>query len=187
MSPTTQAPPLMTADEFLRLHGDETGIELIDGEIVRLPMPGIEHGEVCGNAYFVIREFVKPRKLGRVATNDSYVRTRQNPDGCRGADVLYISYMTFPADQPTPRGAISPPIELVVEVRSPTDTIAALTRKAAEYTEAGVRVVVVLDPDTESAAVFRGDELPQRFHNGDEFTLPDILPGFAVPVKAFFD
>ncbi|MGL6097455.1 MAG: Uma2 family endonuclease [Fimbriiglobus sp.] len=187
MSPTTQAPPLMTADEFLRLHGDETGIELIDGEIVRLPMPGARHGLICGTAFAVLREFVKPRKLGRLMTNDTFIRTVRKPDGCRGADVIFLSYETLPADQPIPVGALIPPVELVVEVRSPHDTFASLYRKAGEYLEAGVRVVVVLDPDTESAAVFRGDDWPQRFHNGDEFTLPDILPGFAVPVKAFFE
>lgn len=43
MSTATLPPPIgpMTADEFLRLHGDESGIELIDGQIVRLPMPGL--------------------------------------------------------------------------------------------------------------------------------------------------
>ena len=27
---------------------------------------------------------------------------------------------------------------------------------------------------------------PVRMHNGDELTLPDVLPGFAVQVKDFF-
>jgi hypothetical protein len=47
---------------------------------------------------------------------------------------------------------------------------------------------VVLDPRIEAATVYCGnDELPQRFHNGDELTLPDVLPGFAVPVRRFFE
>jgi hypothetical protein len=45
----------------------------------------------------------------------------------------------------------------------------------------------VLDPELESAAVFRADEYPMRFHHGDEVTIPDVLPGFAVPVKRFFE
>ncbi|MGL6097454.1 MAG: Uma2 family endonuclease [Fimbriiglobus sp.] len=187
MNMTTQAPPLMTADEFLRLHGDETGIELVNGRIVRLPMPGLQHSEVCLNTGAILREFVKRKKLGRVFGNDPFIRTRTNPDGYRGADVLYISYTTLPADIPTPVGSYTPPLELVVEVKSPSNSVLELTEKATEYLNAGVKVVVVIDPQTESAAVFRGDDWPQRFHNGDEFTLPDILPGFAVPVKAFFE
>jgi Uma2 family endonuclease len=187
MSTATAAPPLVTADEFLRLHGEESGVELVSGVIVRIPMPGSEHGEVCGNAYHFIREVAKRDKLGRVMSNDTFVRTRMNPDGFRGADVVFVSYATLPADQPTPKGPLTPPLELVVEVRSPSDSVRAVSDKAYEYLEAGVKVVLVLDPETESAGVFRLNELPQRFHNGDTVTIPDVLPGFAVPVKQFFE
>lgn len=186
-STTVPATQPMTGEEFLRQYGDQSGVELVDGQVVRLPMPGLVHSEVCLNAGAIIRDFVKPRKLGRVFSNDPFIRTRTDPDGYPGADVLYISYETLPADQPTPAGSYAPPLELVVEVRSPSNTVTELTRKATEYIEAGVKVVVILDPDLEAAAVFRADELPQRFHNGDTLTLPDILPGFAVPVKAFFE
>jgi Uma2 family endonuclease len=177
----------MTADEFLKQHGDESGVELVDGQVVRLPMPGLQHGEVCLNVGAILREFVKANRLGRVMSNDPFIRTRTNPDGCRGADVLYISYATLPADVPTPKGAYTPPLELVVEVRSPTNTIPELTAKANEYLDAGVQVVLILDPETASVGVFRAEELPFRLHNGDELTLPDVLPGFAAPVKRFFE
>ncbi|MFO0810857.1 MAG: Uma2 family endonuclease [Gemmataceae bacterium] len=58
--------------------------------------------------------------------------------------------------------------------------------KVVEYLDVGVRVVVLLDPKTESASVYRADELQQIFHNGDELTIPDVLPGFAVPVRRLF-
>jgi len=177
----------MTGEEFLRLYGDRDGFELADGHLVRLPMPGFEHGEICGNAYFLIREFVKPRRLGRVFTNDPFIRTRTNPAGFRGADVVYISYESLPETTATPKGSFTPPLELAIEVRSPFDSLAELADKASEYLSAGVKVVLVLDPEVESAAIFRLDENPLRLHNGDELTLPDILPGFAVPVKRFFE
>ncbi len=174
----------MTADEFLRTHGDDSGVELVNGRVVRAAMPGFEHAEICGNAYYLIREFVKPRGLGRVFCNDPFIRTR--PDGCRGADVVYISYESLPREKPTPKGEYSPPLELVVEVRSPSDSLADLADKATECLNAGVKVVLVIDPQVESVAVFRRDENPQRFHNGDELAFPDILPGFAVRVREFF-
>lgn len=99
----------------------------------------------------------------------------------------HISSSLLPADLPTPVGAISPPLELVIEVRSPTDPYKSLVDKAYEYLSAGVTVVVVIDPETESLGVFRLNELPIRFHNGDVVVLPDILPGFAVPVAKFFE
>jgi len=175
----------MTADEFLRLHGDESGIELVNGQIVRLPMTGGRHGEVCGHAAYAIGSFVKGNKLGRMATNHTFIVT--SPTSVRGADVLFVSYAILPTNMPTPVGALTPPLELVVEVRSPTDSFADLDDKADEYLRAGVRVVLVLDPETESAGVYRLNELPHRFHNGDVVTLPEVLPGFAVPASRFFE
>ena len=51
----------------------------------------------------------------------------------------------------------------------------------------GVRVVVVLDPATTSASVYRLDELQQIFHNSDALTIADVLPGFSVVVSRFFE
>jgi hypothetical protein len=35
--------------------------------------------------------------------------------------------------------------------------------------------------------VYRPEELQQIFHNGDELVVPEILPGFAVAVRRFFE
>lgn len=185
---TAAQPPLMTAEEFIRLHGDESGVELVKGRVVRYPMPGAEHGEVCGNAYAILREFVRPNGLGRLMTNDTFVRTGTSPDTYRGADVCFISYARAPKEQPLPQGPLERPPELVIEVRSPTNRPGDMHIKIGEYLNAGVTVVVVLDPGIEVAAVWRqSDDFPQRFSNGDELTLPDVLPGFAVPVRKFFE
>ena len=185
---TAAQPPLMTAEEFIRLHGDESGVELVKGRVVRCPMPGAEHGEVCGNAHAILREFVRPNGLGRLMTNDTFVRTGTSPDTYRGADVCFLSYARVPKEQPLPKGPLNQPPELVIEVRSPTDRPGDIHIKIGEYLNAGVTVVVILDPGIDAAAVWRqSDDFPLRFSNGDELTLPDVLPGFAVPVRKFFE
>jgi Uma2 family endonuclease len=183
----TSAQQVMTTDEFLRVYGDQSGVELVEGQLVRVPMPGARHGKVCVTATILLGNFVLSNRLGRMMSNDTFIRTRTNPDGCRGADLIFLSNATLPADQPVPVGALTPPVELVVEVRSPSNSVLDMTNKASEYLDAGVKLVLVLDPELESAAVYRADEYPQRFHNGDELTLPEVLPGFSVPVKRFFD
>ncbi len=191
MATATLTPPvaptgLMTGDDFLAQYGDRTGYELVKGHLKEIPMPGAIHGHVCFKASIVIGNYILEHKLGWAFMNDTFIRTRTNPDGVRGADMAFVSYSTRAADNPPPAGALIPPLELVVEVRSPSDSINDMTAKATEYLDAGVKVVVILDPQTDSAGVFRPDELPQRFHNGDELKLDDILPGFAVPVARFF-
>jgi Uma2 family endonuclease len=46
--------------------------------------------------------------------------------------------------------------------------------------------VLILDPNSATASVYRSDEFQQIFHNGDEVILPDVLPGFAVKVQRLF-
>jgi hypothetical protein len=59
--------------------------------------------------------------------------------------------------------------------------------KTLEYFEAGVKIVCVLDPVSESLVVYRPDELHQTLHNSDEFHLPELLGELRVPVSRFFE
>ena len=180
------APALISAEEFLKLHGDVSGIELVKGRIVRLPMPGLHHGRVCFKAAFLIGDFVMHRDLGQIMTNDSFVHAGSNPDSVRGADVCYFSYARLPKDEPCPTGAAEVSPNLVVEVRSPSDRSREVQEKVDEYLEAGVDVVLVLDPSLESATVFRKTS-EDRLSSRDELTLPDVLPGFGILVRKFFE
>ena len=45
---------------------------------------------------------------------------------------------------------------------------------------------VILDPSTETASVYRDDGQQQVLTSADELTIPDVLPGFAVPVASLF-
>jgi len=202
MTPTTTQPPaappaLMTAEEFLKRYGDCSGVELVRGRVVwagqrsdgeqgGFRMPRFKHGVVSKRAAHIITTFVEAGKLGWVAINDTFVTVDATAGTVRGADVLYVSYARLPPG-PTPEDLPVPP-DLVIEVRSPTDRIGDIQIKVGEYLNAGVTVVVVLDPGIEAATVYRqAEDIPQRYSNGDELTLPDVLPGFAVPVKRFFE
>jgi Uma2 family endonuclease len=179
------APSLMTAAEFLRLHGDEPGVELVRGRVVRLPMPGLNHGEVVFKTTLVFGQFVTSGQLGRMMTCDSFIPTGE--DSVRGADLCYFSYARLPREIPTPKGVADVSPELVVEVRSPSVRLKAIMEKTEEYLEAGVDVVVLIDPAVQTATVFRKDADDRQFTINDELTLPDILPGFSAPVRKFFE
>jgi Uma2 family endonuclease len=185
---TTTTEPLLTADEFMRRHGGETCVELVRGQVVRYPMPGGPHGLIAGNVTAFLHNFVREHALGRVFSHDTFTRTRTKEITAtlRGPDIAFVSYARLPKG-PVPEGPLPVSPDLVIEVRSPTDRIPQLSAKATEFLEAGVAVVVVIDPGTESVAVYREDELPIRMHNSDELTLSDVLPGFSIPVKRFFE
>jgi len=182
MAATATPPVLMTAEEFVAQHENDR-MELVDGVVVELPMPTFAHGAVCVQFVLALGKYLETNDIGRAASNDSFVKTKA--DSVRGADVLYYSYERLPKG-PIPQGLLDVPPDLVVEVHSPSDRLSAMNKKALEYLAAGVRAVILLDPDRAAATVFRGEELPQTFHNGDSLSVPEILPGFEVKLAKLF-
>ena len=148
---------LMSADEFGRLHENDR-VELVNGVVEELSVSWNKHGSICNLLAFFLTEHVRKNDLGRVMTNDSFIRTRTDPDTIRGPDVSYYSYERLPKG-PVPDGLLPNIPDLVVEVRSPSDRWSKVTLKALEYLEAGVRVAIVLDSATATACIYRADEI----------------------------
>ena len=191
MSPTSappapvSTPALLTAAEFMARY-ENVHAELVKGVVKEYPVPGLEHGKICALIARLLGNHVEAHDLGHVMSNDSSVQTGTNPDTVRGGDVLFYSYERLPRGN-VPKGLGPTAPDLVIEVRSPSDRWNEIIVKAGEYLKAGVRAIVVLDPKTATAIVYRDDELHQIFHNGDPLTLPDVLPGFSVAVSRLFE
>jgi Uma2 family endonuclease len=182
---TALHPALLTAEEFVKLP--ENGLrELVRGQIVELPMPGTRHGYVCMNVGRIISTFVRDNDRGRVMSNDTFVLTQRAPDTVRGSDICYFSYDRLPRG-PLPVGIADNPPELVFEVKSPSDRWVKVIAKAAEYLDAGVLVVCIVDPEEETLTIYRPDKKPHSLMATDELSLPDILAGFSTPVRKFFE
>ena len=179
----------LTADEFARLYAGKR-FELINGIPVELPMPQQLHGKVSYRITMALGTHVDGQDLGHMTTNDSFVRVGEKDDAerVRGADICYFSYDRLPKGE-MPPGLLAVAPNLVVEVRSPNDTWSEIFTKVGEYLGAGVAVVLVLDPETRTASVYRNNpQQPQQILNrGDNLTFPDVLPGFTIPVTRLFE
>jgi Uma2 family endonuclease len=182
----TATDTLLTAEEYGRLPDNGQRTELVRGRIVTLNMPYPRHGEICANIVYLLRRFLEDHDIGRVVGNDSGTITERGPDTVRGMDVGYYSYNRVPKGR-LPRQYLDVSPELVFEVRSPTERWTRVHTKVAEYLTAGVTAICVVDEQTENATIYRGDQPPQVLNAADDFTLPDILPDFRVPVRRFFE
>ncbi len=183
---SAQAPTLMTAEEFARRPDPGHPEELVRGRIVPMPPPTRRHGQICGKSVRILGNFADEHDLGQVLSNDSGVITEQGPDTVRGADVAFYSYQRIPRGPlPADYGERAP--ELVVEVRSPSDRWPKILAKVAEFLNAGVLAVVVLDDESRTALLSMADQAPRRLGPEDELAIPEILPGFSVPVRRFFE
>jgi Uma2 family endonuclease len=183
----TLAEKLLTADEYGALGDLGRPTELIRGRIVEMNVPYSRHGQICFETALIVGNFVKQHQLGHLITNDSGVITERNPDTVRGADVAFYSFAKVPKGPFPRRGYVQVPPDLVVEVRSPDDRWSEITAKVGEYLKAGVQVVLVLDPESETAQVHYANRAPQMLSDSDELQLAEVLPDFRVPLKQFFE
>jgi len=177
---------LLTSEEYGRLTYDGRRTELVRGRIVEMNRPFTSHGFFLSRVNALIWSFVENHELGRVVGGDAGVVTQQDPDTVRGPDLAFYSYQRIPRG-PLPEGywPVSP--ELVVEIRSQSDRWKDILQKVAEYLNANVLTVAVVDPGTQRVHVYSADQEAAILGRMDLLTFPDILPGFEVVVGRLFE
>ena len=177
-------PPLLTAEEFVERYPNHR-VELVDGIVKELPMPKFPHGWLCALISRLLGNHVEDVRFGWVVSHDTFVLVKRDPDLVRGPDTAVYSFARLPAG-PIPEDPRDIMPELVVEVKSPSDRWKDIYVKIAEYLDAGVQVVVVLDAATQTAQICRGNSQYETLHRPDTLTVADVLPGFAVPLARLF-
>src|SRR5690242_6329965 len=90
---STALQPPVTVAEFERMPdpADGSKLELVRGEVIVMPPPKGKHGICCSEIAWLLKNFVKPAKLGWVTTNDTGVVLERGPDTVRGPDVAFWS------------------------------------------------------------------------------------------------
>lgn len=107
------------------------------------------------------------------------------PTGSSGADALFVTAARLPI-RTSPEGYLETIPDLVAEVRSKNDRPAELTGQVAEYLAAGVRLVWVLDPPSQTVTAHRPGQSPRVFAAGETLTADEVIPGFAAAVADLF-
>ena len=179
------ADKLLTAEEYGQLPDLGYPSELVLGRIVKMNPPQPRHGQVCYRAARILGNHADDNDLGHVLTNDSGVITHRNPDSVRGADVSFYSYGRVPKG-PIEQGYLEVVPEVVVEVLSPDDRWPKTLAKIAEYLDAGVDVVCVLDPASQSARLYRANGDIEMLDGDQPLRLTEMSESFAEPVSRFF-
>lgn len=179
---TVEQTTLLTAEQFAQ-RTDLEHYELVRGEPVPMPHPGRIHGVIQLNIGFALKTFALPRHLGIVMVESGYVLER-DPDTVRGPDVSFIRMERLvPEDK---RVYTEGPPDLAVEVLSPDDRASKVNAKIDDYLKAGVVVVWLVDPETETVGVFRRDAAPLRLKRGEVLKCEELLPGLELTLDEIF-
>lgn len=174
----------MTADELLALPEDGIRRELVAGELREMSPVGEEHAYVCQNINRSLDSHVFAHRLGRVYPEYGYV-LESDPDTVRAPDISFVSTATLSARAPGAGFRRGIP-DLAIEVASPTDRPGDVLAKVREYLAAGTPMVVVVDPDDESVAVYRVGRDPLKLGKNDVLKGDDVVPGWVLPVRDIF-
>ena len=105
-----------------------------------------------------------------------------DPDRVRKPDVSFVRHDRLPGNL-VPKGWVKIPPDLAVEVISPNDRVFDLDGKLADYRDAHVPVVWVINPDRRTVTVYRIDNSIRLLFEDDELSGEDIIPGFRCRVR----
>ncbi len=174
--------------EILVAHPAEErdGFEQIDGTWVKKTMgnPAIT---VEGNFFGLLRDFIRPRQLGRIlGSNGAYRMLPDRPGLMRKPDASFVATGRLTAEEAAQaEWRIAP--DLAVEVISPNEDAQDAEQKLDEYLRAGVRLVWVAYLPTRNVWAYRPDGTARRYRSDDTLPGEDVLPGFAVRVAELFE
>ncbi|MCY3916134.1 MAG: Uma2 family endonuclease [Chloroflexi bacterium] len=161
--------------------------ELIDGEIAEMAPPGEEHGYLAGDIFHYFRLFDPQRKLG-IPTVEAGFYTLDDRRTVLSPDVAFRR--TGTARAPLSKRWVPVMPDIAVEVKSPTNTLPELRRKAAIYLQHGTQLVWIIMPEQRSAEVHRlgADGAVKRELVGADGSLSgeSVLPGFSLEIARLF-
>jgi Uma2 family endonuclease len=177
---------LMSASEFWQSGPETDRCELVRGELTPMPPPGDKHGIVCVNCGYILKGYTKKIGRGVVMGNDSGIVTGKNPDSVRGVD---LALFLDPAWQQgaSPEGYTDQAADLIVEVRSPSQSWSSVVAKVAEYLNMGVKLVWVVDPKVKRLTVFSPDREPETFAAENQWDGGKVLTGLQFKVAELFE
>jgi Uma2 family endonuclease len=157
--------------------------ELVDGVLVEKPA-GARESLLAAWIVHLLWQFLEEHDLGLVLGADGPVRLRLGL--VRMPDVCFIAWERLPGGQ-LPEEAIADVVpDLTVEVLSKTNTKKEMQRKRREYFKAGVRLVWLIDPKTQTAEVYTSPTSKRKVGKQQSLSGGEVLPGFSLPLTDLF-
>ncbi len=174
-----------TAQEFEALPEFDERFELVDGKLVKKPMPNHEHTNIGWALCLAYALFDRQERIGRMRPE---AQVNLGPNDEPIPDVAFWTAARMPARNLT---AAAPYPDLVAEIWSPHDL--EHPRKARDkiqrYLKAGVKLVWVVNPPNRTVEVYRPSQTNpvEVLSIGEELSGEEVIPGFKVAVKPLFD
>ena len=156
----------VSLEEFLAMEETRPYRELIDGEVVCKATANDNHGALVAELLLELGNYLR-RNREAVARTD--VRHLQRSEGRVFLPDVSVTLRSRAVVDPEvrARGPIEVVPDFAIEVLSPDDAAGRVLERADYYMRSGVRLLWVVDPDTETVTVYRPGA-PQELHRAPE-------------------
>jgi Uma2 family endonuclease len=183
MSTTSTA--LMTAEELIQLPRGYYRAELVNGELIKMPLAGHPHGRITTRLGVPLGQFVWDHELGEVYMNDTGFQLTWDPDTVLGPDIAFISKGRL-QEAGEVQGYWQGPPDLAVEVLSPGDRPGKVNQKISRWFSFGTKQVWIVDQKHSTVAVYRSPLDTTTFSGSEYLEAPDLFPGFQISLDRIF-
>jgi Uma2 family endonuclease len=163
----------------------ERRVEYDHGRLEFLPMPTEWHQDILTNLFDALRDYVRPRKLGKVYVSGLRVRTLRRK--FREPDVAFLRTEKFAHR----KGRYWEAADLVVEVVSEDDPQRDWVKKKREYARAGIPEYWIADPRDKTLTIFTLDDGATEYRQAGRYREGEtarsaLLEGLTIDVTATF-
>jgi len=179
----------ITEADLLRLGAQDILFEVIDGEIIEMQPVGVQHSDIAGNTYDILKPFARANKLGEVRMDSLiFVLHVDKEGGIRKTRIPDVSLVRrgrlakdFDRSHPFPGAP-----DLAVEVVSPDESAGEVLAKIRDYFAYGTDEVWVLYSDQkELHQHIRGEDDIHVFRADNTFASA-LFPGLSIRIADLF-
>jgi Uma2 family endonuclease len=174
-----------TAEQLAQLPSDGNRYELVEGVLIMMSPAGGRHGRIAGRVFKLLANHVDDHALGCTFAAETGFLLARNPDTVRAPDAAFVSQDKM-ASLEDDSGFLPFAPDLAVEVVSPTDPFAAVEQKAFHWLNAGTRLVLIVEPASETVHAYRSRSNITVLNATEWLDATDVIPGWKVQVMHFF-
>lgn len=178
--------PIVTAEQFAEIASanPELRLELsAKGQLIVMPPTGMDTGDrnsSLGGQFYVWRS--QNPTLGRTFDSSTGFTL---PDGSIvSPDASWIAQTRLDALTPEEKKGFAPiSPDVVVELRSATDSLSTLQEKMKHYIANGVRLGVMINPKQKTIELYRPDAEVEVLNSPKKVDLDEIMPAFKLDIS----
>ncbi len=185
-----QIPPTLpiTDEQFMALARANPDLQLertAQGGLITMAPTGGESGRYNAEINLDVGLWNRQRRQGQVFDSSTGFRL---PNGAiRSPDLAWVAQSRWNALTPEQRQGYVPLCpDFVIELASPTDTLADLQGKMREYQQNGCRLGWLIDPKTATVEIYRRDRPPETVPLTQSLSGETVLPGLQLNLATLF-